>query len=300
MFYEAFTQTLRFTAQAKALTLALDTCIIPPPTEPDSRLRSVFLDSTLHSVIYAVSEPFYTSLWIRIPADGEPAALLILTSTYHMLSLLAYCYNVDAFNDILLYFPRTRWLVLPEPHPEDQTPIEKQGPADITGFSKAQNLDWKLFYPYVFALIQTAAMSNAALLVVVQRLVVTARKASSFVGHVCALTGGLFYFFFSRLLAHYTARSMGLPFCFGQTGSVSLIVRQMGNLLLLVSLRGGMRLLFDLDAYPNVWKIDGAGFGKFSGTTGFFWLAWQHSELGCVGRICVGSCVADVRPTIYN
>lgn len=62
--------------------------------------------------------------------------------------------------------------------------------------------------PVRIRLIQTTAMSNATLLLVAQRLDVTASRASSLVGHVCVLVGGLSYFFLSRTCGYYPARSM--------------------------------------------------------------------------------------------
>lgn len=144
---------------------------------------------------------------------------------------------------------------------------EEKSVADDLNCASTKDLDWKIMCPFVFSFIQTAAASNAALLLATQTAEVTESK--SYTIHIILLVAGLFYFFLSRLADCYLARTMEFPQYFGQYRAADVVVPQVANLLLMILLRAGLRWFAGLKAFAGAWGNDAQDVEKFVGYTRF-------------------------------
>jgi hypothetical protein len=134
-----------------------------------------------------------------------------------------------------------------------------------------EDIDRKVLHPFVFSFIQTAAASNAALLLAAQTAELTELK--SYTVHVILLAAGLFYFFLSRLADRYLAQVMGLPLYLGQHRTAKVLFAQVVNLLLIILLRAGVRGLAGMIPFAGAWGNDALGVGKCVGFARFLnWL----------------------------
>jgi hypothetical protein len=104
--------------------------------------------------------------------------------------------------------------------------------------SNTNDIDWKATYPFVVSFIQTAAASDAALLLAAQTVEHTEMK--SYAVHIILLVAGLFYFFLSQLADCWQARVIGLPLYLGQNRAGEVVIPQVANLLLIILLRAGV------------------------------------------------------------
>lgn len=81
MHHEAFISILRLIAQLNEFTLIFNIWIVSPLVHTGGRTRSSIFGATLRSIGYAVSEPLYTLLLARIPAD--PAFPFLMATVIH-------------------------------------------------------------------------------------------------------------------------------------------------------------------------------------------------------------------------
>ncbi|KAM0707660.1 hypothetical protein Q7P35_004307 [Cladosporium inversicolor] len=266
MYHEPFISVLRLIAQLNEFTLIFNVWIVSPFTTSEGRTQSSLFGSILRSIGYAISEPFYTLLLARLPVD--PAFSLLMTTVLHGFQILWLWIMLDCVAKFRLRNARRRDQ---EYQSNYDFASEKKVDAGDLNFASTKDIDWKILYQFIFCFIQTAAASNAALLLAAQTAEVAELK--SYMAHIILLGAGLFYFFLSRLAECYLARVMGLPLYFGQHRALNVVIPQVANLLLILLLRAGVRWFAGLEAFAGAWGNDAQGVEKFVGFARFFdWL----------------------------
>jgi hypothetical protein len=267
MYYEALKSTLRFIAQLNEFTLLFNIWIVSPLAHSKGQTRSSIVGSTLRSIGYAVSEPLYTLLLAHLPID--PALSLLMATIIHCFQFYWLWIMLDCVANLRLRNARTR-----DHEAQSGRDLVAEGKLDAEDrhlASSTENIDWKILYPFAFSFIQTAAASNAALLLAAQTAEIT--ELNSHTVHVILLAADLFYFVLSRLADCYLARAMGLPLYFGQNRALKMVIPQVANLLLIVLLRAGARWSAGMEAFAGALGNDTLGVEKFVGLAGFLdWL----------------------------
>jgi len=269
MSYDAFKSSIRLIAQVSEPTLAFNTWIVSPATDPGCRLRGTWLGPTSRSITYAISEPLYTYFLARMSFNGELACLLILVSGIHLMLSVQFWMTLDKrVEDLRFVSSPAETQALQVEVPDKQLASTKEGHCiDSFTATAVQNLDPRAFYSYAFAHLQLAAAGNAALLFVAQKLDVI--NIDSFALHLFALGAALFYFSLSRLGEWYFARSVGLPLFYGSGRTMGSTAKQLGYLFFLTVVRSGVRWLVGLRAgFVSAWVDDAADVSKFSGDMG--------------------------------
>jgi hypothetical protein len=265
MSYDASKLFVRIAAQMSESTLVFNTWIVSPATTSSCRLQGNLLGQTSRSVVYAISEPFYTYFFARITANGELSCILILVSGLHLMLSAHFWMTLDKrVEDLRLASSQTKMQVSPTEEPQDQpTGLSTDSFATVA----MQILDAKVLYLYAFAHVQFAAAGNATLLFVAQKLDVI--NIDSFATHLFALGAALLYFFLSRLGEWYFARSAGLSLFYGSGRTARLTAEQLGYLVLLNTVRSSVRWFVGL-RYPfaGAGVDDGVDTRNFSGDMG--------------------------------
>jgi hypothetical protein len=267
---ELLTLALRFIAQLNEFTPIFIIWIVSPPTTSECWSRSSLSASILKSIGYAISEPLYTSTLARLLID--PAFLFVMTAVLHGFQILWLWITLDGIADF--HFRDARRRDQEARSDCESATGEKLDAEDYPGHgshsSSTKHLDWKIQHPFVFAHVQTAAASSAALLLAAQTADVTHSKSHTI--HVILLAAGLFYFFLSRLADCYLAHLMGLPLYFGQHWTTKLTIPQSANLLLTIALRAGVRWFAGMEAFAGSWGNGAHAVEKFVGVSGI--LEW--------------------------
>lgn len=265
MYYEALKSALRLTAQLNEYTLMLNAWILSPSTTPECRSRRTLLGPTLTSICYGTAEPLYSLLLARIPLD--PSFVLLMTTVIHGFGLFMFWSTMNLAADFQLRDAREREHRVQLEKAEEGVPAESELITDGARSTSARKLNWRVLYPFVFAHIQSAAASNAALLLVAQTAKFTEIESQTV--HMILLIAGLFYFFLSGLADCYLARAMGLPFCIGQYRAIEVVIPQVANMLLVLMLRGGVRWCLGMETFAGAWGNDARGVEKFAGFAAF-------------------------------
>lgn len=258
MYHEVFISALRLIAQLNEFTLIFNVWIVSPIAASEARNRSSLFGSILKSIGYAVSEPLCTSLLARLPLD--PAFSFIMATFLHGFQI----YWLWIMLDCDAYRKRRTNQEVQSGH---EFLSDKTLDTGKSLSARMKDIDWKVLYPLAFSFIQTAAASNAALLLAAQTAELTELK--SYTVHAILLAIGLFYFFISRLADCYLAWVMGLPLCFGQHRTAKVIVPQVANLLLIILLRAGVRWSTGMETFAGAWGNDALGVEKFIGFASF-------------------------------
>lgn len=237
MHHKVFISALRLIAQLNELTLIFNVWIVSPvaTSKAVDPAFSFFMSTVLHGF------QFYW-LWLML----------------------------DCVAHLRLRNARERYQ---EAQSGYEIALEKELDAQESHLTSTKDIDWKVLFPFVFSYIQTAAASNAALLLAAQTAELTESK--SYTTHVILLAAGLFYFFLSRLADCYLARAMGLPLYFGQHRTAKVVIPQVANLPLVVLLRAGVRWSAGMKPFAGAWGNDALGVEKLVGFAGF---------LDCLGR----------------
>ena len=266
MRHEIFISSLRLIAQLNEFTLIFNIWIVSPLATSEGQTRSSLFGSALRSIGYAISEALYTLLLAHLPAD--PAFSFFVSTVLHGFQI----YWLRIMLDCVAHFR------LRDARRSDQEALSNREPIsdkrlDVqqSPSAKTEDINWKALYPFVFSFIQTAAASNAALLLAAQTAELTELK--SYTVHVILLATGLFYFFLSRLADCYLAQVMGLPLYFGQHRTAKVLFTQVVNLLLIVLLRAGVRGSAGKVPFAGAWGNDALRVEKFVGFARFLnWL----------------------------
>jgi len=270
MYYNILKSALRLIAQLNEFTLIFSIWIISPTTTSEGRTRSSLLGSILRSTCYGISEPLYAYPLARLPID--PAFTLLMTTVFHGFQIFWLWITLDCVANFRLHNAQKKEQTLQAKaaHARETLTLEESSDAGDCCPSR-RDLDWKVLYPLVFSCIQTAAASNAALLLAAQNMDVIVSKSHTV--HVILLTAGVFYFFLSRLADCYLAWAMSLPLYFGQHRAATMMVQQLANLVLVILLRFGSRWVLGMDVFAGAWGNDAQGVEKFVGFGRFLhWL----------------------------
>ena len=255
MYHEVFMSALRLIAQLNEFTLVLNVWIVSPLV---TRNRSSLVGSVLRSIGYATSEPLYILLLARLPLD--PALSFFMATVLHGFQVYWLWLMLDCVANLRLRDARRRDQEAQSDHEFDS---EKKLGAEEPHPASNKDIARKVLVPFVFSFIQTAAVSNAALLLAAQTAELTELK--SYTVHVILLATGLFYLFLSRLADCYLARVMGLPLYYGQHRTAKVVLPQVTNLLLIVLLRAGIRWSAGMEPLAGAWGNDALGVEKFAG-----------------------------------
>lgn len=256
IYHETFISALRLIAQLNEVTLIFNVWIVSPVAASEARTRSSLSGSLLRSIAYAVSEPLYTLLLSRLPWD--PAFSFLMAMFLHGFQI----YWLWVMLDCVAHRRRNLGV-----QSDVERSLDMKLHAGRSHPARTIDIDWKVLSPFVFSFVQTAAVSNAALLLAAQTADSTELKSSTV--YVISLATGLFYLFISRLADYYLARFMGLPLYFGQLRTIEVVIPQVANVLLIILLRAGVRRSTDLEAFAGAWENDALGVEKFIGIAGF-------------------------------
>lgn len=265
MYCEALKSSLRLTAQLNEFTLIFNVWIVSPTIARDRQSQNTLVGAILRSIGYSISETLYTLLLARIPAD--PAFILLMTTVLHGSQAFWLWFTVEAVADFRQHKARRMNLTLQAAEQGHELAMGDKSETNSFHPPSTNHLNWNIRLPLAFAQLQTAAASNAALLLAAQNADITQAEGSHTV-HAILLSAGLFYFFASRLGDCYFARVMGFPLYFGQHRGTNVVIPQVANLLLIVLLRGGVRWFSRLEVFAGAWGNDAQGVGKFVGLKG--------------------------------
>jgi len=268
MYYEVLKLALRLTAQLNEYTLMLNAWIPSPPPTPESRSKRILLGPLMRSICYGITEPLYTLLLARIPLD--PSFNLLMITVIHGFGLFMLWTTLEKVTDLHLHDARKREHLVHVEQAEGGVSAETKHGTNGAHAPSTVKLDCKVLYPFVLAHVQSAAASNAALLLAAQNVEATEIESQTI--HVILLSAGLFYFFLAGLAYCYFARSLELPFCFGQHRGINVVIPQMANMLLVLMLRGGVRWCLRMEVFAGAWGNDARGVEKFAGFANF--LEW--------------------------
>lgn len=266
MRHEIFISSLRLIAQLNEFTLIFNVWIISPLATSEGQTRNSLFGSVSRSIGYAISEPLYTLLLARLPVD--PAFSFFISTVLHGFQVYWLWIMLDGVAHFRLRDARR------SDHatlPDHESISDKIPDVQHSHHARTGDINWKVLHPFVFSVIQTAAASNAALILAAQTAELTELK--SYTVHVVLLAAGLFYFFLSRLADCYLAQVMGLPLYLGQHRTAKVLFAQVVNLLLITLLRAGVRGSAGMVPFAGAWGNDALGVEKFVGFARFLnWL----------------------------
>ena len=257
MYHEISMSALRLIAQLNELMLIFNVWIVSPVAASEARNRSSLSGSLLRSIAYAISEPLYTLLLARLPWNS---AFSFLMATFLHGSQI---YWLWVMLDCVAHRRRNQGV-----QSDVERSLDKKLHAETSHPARTIDIDWKVLSPFVFSFVQTAAASNAVLLLAAQTAELT--KLNTDTVYVILLAAGLFYFFLSRFVECYLASVMGLPLYFGQHRAVEVVVPQVANLLLIILLRAVVRWSFGMETFAGAWGNHALGVEKFVGSASLF------------------------------
>lgn len=253
MLYVMLKTAIRLAAGLSEFTLLFNIWIISPFTDHDQRPYTWLLPSFC-SVCFAISEPLYISLFVRIPL--APTYLAFMVPVTQVLVFIAFW---EARDFVALeqgagtseYARRTRNAS------DAQCEAALDAPrVNSIAISSAQNFDAKPFWGLAFAHVQTAAATTASLLLAAQNM--DATRITSHALHVFLVACAFVYFGASRLADHSFARCARLPYYFGQ-GGTWVAAAQIKNLVWLIAVRAAMRVALGVNAISGPFGADGSG-----------------------------------------
>ena len=249
--------TVRLTAGLSEFTLLFNTWIISSiPTDDDSQHHHAWLLPALSAVVFAISEPLYTFLFVRLPI--EPALLALFVSVTQVLTTLllsdvARAVELERIRAVNNYDQRA------ETSKEarcEAPPVRDRPDFDSVTLGNAQELGQKTCWAFVIAHAQHAASTTAALLLLAQKIDITQTKSTAL--HVFLVFCALVCFGLSRLADYSFARFAGLPCYLGENGAWEA-VHQVKNLLWLIAVRAVVRVPLGMIAFSGPFGADGAG-----------------------------------------
>jgi hypothetical protein len=271
---------VRLTAGLSEFTLLFNTWIISSPADNDCQHQYTWLLPTLGAIIFAISEPLYTFILVRLPI--EPAFLALVVPVSQVLTTML-LWDVTGVVELERIRAANEYIQRAETAKESrcEVPAVKESLGfDSVTLSHAQELGHKTFWAFVVAYAQHAASTTASLLFLAQNIDVAHTKSSAL--HTFLVSSALVYFGLSRLADYGFARFAGLPFYIGENG-VGEAVDQVKNLLWLIAVRAIVRMALGMDAISGPFGADGAGVEYFfaeaslrdalAGIPGWVWCA---------------------------
>jgi len=235
------TQAIRLTSGLNELILPFNTWIISLPAESEHRHRDAILRQTLRTFFYAISEPIYTSLLLR--TTFSPPVLVLGTSSFHM--------------SMAAVFTRALSTVVAKPKPTAESsmhapdvekPLATSHSSEETPSPESfdeSRMEYErtcMIFEYIFT--QTAAASNASLLLLAQYLMVANEDTSS---TPVWLTTFSFILFLCSRMADYSVSSLTQrPLFIGQRGFTTDTLRQFQSLIVYLVWKSVVRFYLDM------------------------------------------------------
>jgi len=231
------TQAVRLTSGLTELSLIFSTWLISLPANPEHRPQDALSRQTIRTALYAISEPVYTQLLLRVTL--APPLLALGISTIHLMMSTSF---VDSVNIVLAQLiPKSSSSVTishaeksqPALKPQDQSPSHERVDEIRAEYNRMCSA-----FEYVYT--QTSAASNASLLILGQYLLVANEDNSS---TPIWLSAFAFAFFLVSRMADYSMASVTERSLFlGQRGLTSDTWRQIQLLVVYHVVRTVARL----------------------------------------------------------
>lgn len=220
---------VRLTVGLSEFTLIFNTWIISSiPTDNDSQHPYKWLLPALSALIFALSEPLYTFLFVRLPIEPALLALFVPVSqvlTTLLLSDVARAVELERIRAVKTYDQRAE----ASKEAGYGAPLVIDRPdVDSVTLSNAQELGNRTFWAFVTAHVQHAASTTAALLLLAQNIDITETKSTAL--HIFLVVCAIVYFGLSRLADYNFARFADLPCYIGEHGPQEA-VHQVKNLV---------------------------------------------------------------------
>jgi hypothetical protein len=295
---------VRLTAGLSEFTLLFNTWIVSSPTDNDSQHQYTWLLPALSAIVFAISEPLYTFILVRLPI--EPAFLALVVPVSQVLTTML-LWDVTGAVELERIRAANKYIQRAETAKESrcEVPAVKESLGfDSVTLKRAQELGHKTFWAFVVAHVQHAASTTASLLFLAQNIDVTHTKSTAL--HIFLVSSALVYFGLSRLADYGFARFAGLPCYIGENG-LGEAVKQVKNLVWLIAVRVVVRVALGMNAISGPFGADGAGVEYFfaeaslrdalTGIPGWVWCAVFALNL-CLcglGRFLKRRAEADVR-----
>jgi hypothetical protein len=248
---------IRLTAGLSEFTLLFNTWIISSPADNDHQhYYTWLLPSALGAIIFAISEPLYTFILVRLPI--EPAFLALVVPVSQVLTTML-LWDVTGAVELERIRATNKYIQRAETSKEAR--YEAPSVRDSLGFDsvtlkRAQELGHNTFWAFVVAHVQHAASTTASLLFFAQNIDVTHTKSSAL--HIFLVSSAVVYFGLSRLADYVFARFAELPCYIGENG-LGEPVKQVKNLLWLIVVRAVVRVALGMNAVSGPFSADGAG-----------------------------------------
>jgi hypothetical protein len=251
---------VRLTAGLSESTLFFNTWIISSHADNNSQHPYKWLLPASSALIFAISEPLYTSLFVRLPI--EPAVLALFVPVSQVLTTLL-------LSDVARAVERERIRAVNNSTQRAETskgaryeapPVKDRRDFYSVTLSNVQELGHKTFWAFVIAHVQHAASTTAALLLLAQKIDVTQTKSNAL--HVFLVNCAFVYFGLSRLADYSFARFADLPCYIGENGAWEA-VHQVKNLIWLIAVRAVVRASLGMKAISGPFGSDGAGVEYF-------------------------------------
>jgi len=258
---------VRLTAGLSEFTLLFNTWIISSQADNDSQHPYKLLLPALSAIVFAISEPLYTFVLVRLPIAPVILALVVAVfqvATTMQLSDVTRAVELERIRAVNNYNQRAET--------SKEARVEAAELQDCLGFdsvtlSHAQEMGHKIFWTFVFTHVQQAASATASLLLLAQKIDVTQTKSTAL--HVFLVFCALVCFGLSRLADYSFARFAGLPCYLGENGAWEA-VHQVKNLLWLIALRAVVRVALGIKAISGPLGDDRAGVEPFFGQTSLY------------------------------
>jgi hypothetical protein len=231
------TQAVRLASGMTELCLVFSTWIISLPASPGNRPQDALSRQTLLAALYAISEPIYTLLLLRIAL--APPILVIGTSIIHLTMSTSF---TNSLNVVLAQLNQTSgsgrtvsYVGKSQPSLQSQ----KQSPSPERVDEIRAKYD-RMCSAFEFAFTQTTAASNASLLLLGQYLLVANEYDLSAPMWLSAF--GLVFFLISKMADYSLASVTQRPLFLGQRGLTADTWRQIQLLAVYLVVRTVVRL----------------------------------------------------------
>ena len=238
MSLEILTQAVRLASGLTELSLVFSTWIISLPAYSEHRSQGTVSRQALATALYAISEPIYTSLLLRVAL--APPILVIGTSTIHLTTSTLFTDSLKVVLAKSIHASDSSGTVS---HVEK---LQSEQPLDSENVNEIRAEYYRICWVFEYALAQTSAASNASLLLLDQYLLVANEDNSSTPMWLSAF--GFAFFLISRMADYSMASVIQRPLFLGQRGLIADTWRQVQLLIFYLMVRIAVRLALGMEA----------------------------------------------------
>jgi hypothetical protein len=247
---------VRLTAGLGEFTLFFNTWTISSHADNNSQHPYKWLLPAPSALIFAISEPLYTFLFVRLPIEPALLALFVPVSQVLTTLLLSDVARAAELERIRAVTNNNQRAETAKEAQYEAPPVKDRPDFDSVTLSNAQELAHKTFWAFVIAHVQHAASTTASLLLLAQKIDVTEIKSTAL--HIFLVVCALVYFGLSRLADYNFARFADLPCYIGEHGPQQA-VHQVKNLVWLITVIAVVRAALGMNAFSGPFGADGAG-----------------------------------------